>query len=104
MGEMLENRAVATQTGPEHAFAVILIAGPQDVIVGACYVSDRVDLNKAQPPDHTHHVERPGGGLAQAIGPQPEATGITVRDGQSGSHGAKLWLRASCRQGANKRP
>jgi len=82
MGEMLEHCAVLTQQFVEHRFAVILVATPQYMMVGAGDILDRVELDKAQAVDKSGQIERSGRCFGQSLRLQPEPARMPVADPQ----------------------
>ena len=58
MSEVFKQRPLPQQ-GPKHLFAVVLVAGPQDVMMGTGHVADGVDLDESNLSDAPHHVDWP---------------------------------------------
>ena len=54
--------------------------------MGAGHVADRVDLHKAEPPDHPEHIERPGGRRPEPGDIEPEPPRGAVVDAQRRGH------------------
>ena len=82
MGEMFEHRTVLAEQSVEHWFAIILVAAPQDMMMGAGDILDRVELDKAETADHLRQIERTGRRIGQRLRLQPEPAGLPVADPQ----------------------
>ena len=78
MREMLEHQPMIGHVPIQHLLAVVLIAAPQDVVVGTCHNLNCVELNEAEFLDQTVQVERACRGRGQALRIEPEAPGIPV--------------------------
>jgi len=77
MAEMLEQFALFQQV-PNRAFGDVLVARPQNMVMGAGYVADGVDLHKPQPMDYRHQVVWSRWRGRQAIAPQPQLPRLTI--------------------------
>ena len=82
MGKMFEHRPVLAEHLVEHRFAIILVAAPQDMMVGAGDILDRVELDIAEAADRILQVERSGRCLRQPLCLQPEPARLPVADPQ----------------------
>ena len=78
MGEVFENLAMFAEQRPKLFFAVVRVARPKDMMVGAGDVSDGVDLHKAQITDDLQGIGLARLRLGYAVGVKPKATGLLV--------------------------
>jgi len=66
MGVMLENLTLQHML-VQHLWTIILIAGPDDMVVGALDDADRIKLNKPQIMDELPQIQRTGGRFPQTL-------------------------------------
>ena len=114
MGEMLEQLALF-QKRPEHAFAVIAVARPQDMVLRPHHIAHRVDLQEPQIADDLHDaggIQRAGGRVHQPVRRQPQPPQVAIGDadavgGDAGGYlcghlppMAQTATSPQCRQGA----
>ncbi len=57
---MLKDQAIAGQQSVQHRLPVILIAAPQDMVMGAGNNLNAVQLHKAEFADDIHQIQRTG--------------------------------------------
>ena len=77
---MLEDAAFLAHQLVEHGLAIVLVSGPDDMVVGAGDDADRVELDEAQPADQGGKIQRPGGRGGEALRMQPETPRVPVAD------------------------
>lgn len=83
MGEMFEHPPLA-QEPVQHRLAIGLIAGPQDMVMGAGYDLNAVKLDKAKGADRVDRMWRADRRRRQAVRLKPEVARQRVRDFQCG--------------------
>ncbi|WP_338551217.1 hypothetical protein [Roseovarius phycicola] len=86
MGEVFEQLTFAQQW-PKQFFAIIAVTRPQDVVMRARDISDRVDLQEPQATYGPHDIDWSTWVFGQIIGMQPHSPGSAIVDLQSGCHG-----------------
>ena len=96
MGEMLEDAAVTGEAAVEHLLAVILVAAPQDMVMGAGHDLDRVELDEAEGADERAQVERPGWPAREPLPVEPERPGGGIVDPQGRMIGCAGHVGLSC--------
>ena len=84
MGEMLKQGSVFGEQFPQHRFAVILIARPENMMMRAGDNTDCIKLDKTELPDHAVQVERSSRRCRQTLRIQPEASCFSILYAQLG--------------------
>lgn len=80
MGEVFEYITVFGQQPVQHRRAVILVPVPQDVVMRPGHQANRIELDIAEPPDGTQHIEWAGGCRGQTLRREPQPAGIAIVD------------------------
>ncbi len=80
MGKVLEYGSVLGQQLIEHRFSIVLVSSPKNVMVGASYISNRIQLHKTKVFNQLQKIKLSSGLCGQANSIQPEPSGIAVID------------------------
>lgn len=87
MGEMLESLAVPCQVRIEHTFTIILVAAPDDVVMGTRDDLDGVELHETDLANECGKIELADGRLRQTDRVEEQTARLAVLDPESRSHG-----------------
>ena len=80
MGKMLEHLPVAGKYFVEHVFAIVLIAAPEDVIMGAGDNANGIELYHPEVANDLARIHRAGRRFCQPLRREPEVPRGAVAD------------------------